>query len=230
MIAQRFQSDGVNEVVAVGDGSAIWPQGLSAIQSTYNPSWVATNESDFSGDVGADYNPIYLKNVVTSTPLTPPEAIWQSPGTQQCVRLDRKDYPSNHINAYDATLPESEETWLGIELACTDMALFTDIAQAAGKNLTVDSFVKAGYGLRNVLLPGTNAHHFVRPRTGRTHWDRCTWCTTTRPPRRWSSPTSRRPADVAGQRSRIGSGPPAPRTHPELCRTELRGEPGPKRR
>ena len=157
VIAQRFQSDGVNEVVAVGDGSAIWPQGLSAIQSTYNPSWVATNESDFSGDVGADYNPIYLKNVVTSTPLTPPEAIWQSPGTQQCVRLDRKDYPSNHINAYDATLPESEETWLGIELACTDMALFTDIAQAAGKNLTVDSFVKAGYGLRNVLLPGTNA-------------------------------------------------------------------------
>ncbi len=157
VIAQKFESDGVNEVVAVGDGSAIWPQGLSALQSTYNPSWVATNESDFSGDVGADYNPIYLENVVTSTPLTPPEAIWQSPGTQQCVRLDRKDYPSNHINAYDATLPESEETWLGIELACTDMALFTDIAKAAGKNLTVASFVKAGYGLKNVLLPGTNA-------------------------------------------------------------------------
>ena len=157
LIAQKFQSDGVNEVVAVGYGSATWAQGLSAIQSTYNPSWVATNESDFSGDVGADYNPIYLKNVVTSTPLTPPEAIWQSPGTQQCVRLDRKDYPSNHINAYNATLPESAETWLGIELACTDMALFTDIAQAAGKNLTVASFVKAGYGLKNVLLPGTNS-------------------------------------------------------------------------
>jgi hypothetical protein len=157
VIAQKFQSDGVNEVVAVGDGSAVWAQGLSAIQSTYNPPWVATNESDFSGDVGADDNPIYLKNVVTSSPLTPPAAIWSNPGTQKCVTLDRKDYPSNHINAYNASLPESDETWLGIELACTDMALFTDVAQAAGKNLTVASFMKAGYRLRNVLLPGTNA-------------------------------------------------------------------------
>ena len=157
VIAQKFQSDGVNEVVAVGDGSATWAQGLSDIQSTYNPPWVATSESDFSGDVGGDYNPIYLKNVVTSSPLTPPAAIWSNPGTQKCVALDRKDYPSNHINAYNATLPESEITFMGIELACTDMALFTDIAKAAGKNLTVASFVKAGYGLKNVLLPGTNA-------------------------------------------------------------------------
>jgi hypothetical protein len=157
VIAQKFQSDGVNEVVAVGDGSATWAQGLSAIQSTYNPSWVATSESDFSGDVGANYNPIYLKNVVTSSPLTPPAALWSRPGTQKCVALDRKDYPSNHINDYSATLPESEITFMGIELACTDMALFTDIAKAAGENLTVASFVKAGYGLKNVLLPGTNA-------------------------------------------------------------------------
>jgi Periplasmic binding protein len=156
-IAEKFQSDGVNEVVAVGYGSATWAQGLSDTQSTYNPPWVATNESDFSGDIGADYNPIYLKNVVTSSPLTPPAAIWSSPGTQKCVALDRKDYPSNHINAYSATLPESEITFMGIELACTDMALFTDIAKAAGKNLTVSSFVKAGYGLKNVQLPGTNA-------------------------------------------------------------------------
>ncbi len=157
VIAQKFLSDGVNEVVAVGDGSAIWAQGLSALQSTYNPSWIATNESDFSGDVGASYNPIYLENVVTSSPLTPPAAIWSSPGTQKCVALDRKDYPSNHINDYSPTLSESEITYMGIELACTDMALFTDIAQAAGKNLTVASFVKAGYGLKNVLLPGSNA-------------------------------------------------------------------------
>ena len=157
VIAQKFQSAGANEVVAVGDGSATWAQGLSDIQSSYNPPWVATNEGDFSGDVGGNFSPVYLKNVVTSSPLTPPAEIWNNPGTQKCVALDRKDYPSNHINAYSATLPESEVTFMGIELACTDMALFTDIAKAAGKNLTVASFIKAGYGLRNVHLPGTNA-------------------------------------------------------------------------
>jgi hypothetical protein len=156
-IVQRFESDGVNEVVAVGDGSAIWPEGLSAIQSTYNPPWVATSEADFTGAVGSDYSPANLSNVVTSSPLTPPAAIWHNAGTQQCVHIIKKAYPSDQIRAYGATVPESEETWLSVELACTDMALFTDIAKAAGKDLTVSSFVHAGYRLKNLMLPGTNA-------------------------------------------------------------------------
>jgi branched-chain amino acid transport system substrate-binding protein len=157
VIAQRFESDGVNEVVAVGDGSAIWPEGLSAIQSIYNPPWVATSESDFTGAVSSSDNPIYLKNMVTSSPLPPPASIWDNSVTQKCVALDRKDYPTNHINAFNASLPDSEETWLGIEIACADMALFTDVATAAGKDLTVSSFVHAGYRLKNLILPGANA-------------------------------------------------------------------------
>jgi hypothetical protein len=156
-IAQRFKSAGVNEVVAVGNGSSIWPEGLSAIQSTYNPPWVATTESDFTGAVGGMYNSTYLSNVVTSSPLTPPAAIWNNAGTQQCVHIIKKAYPSDQINAYSASLPESEATWMSVELACTDMALFTDIAKAAGKNLTVASFAHAGYGLKNLLLPGAAA-------------------------------------------------------------------------
>jgi hypothetical protein len=154
-IAQRFKSDGVNEVVAVGDGSAVWPQGLSAIQSSYNPAWIATNEADLSGQVGGDNNPTYLKNVVTSSPLTPPAEIWSNAGTQQCVKIVRKAFPSDHINAYSPTLPESEITFMGVEFACTDMALFADIARAAGKHLTVSSFTRAGYNLKNAIIPGT---------------------------------------------------------------------------
>jgi hypothetical protein len=157
VIAQKFQSDGINEVVAVGDGSAIWPEGLSSIQSTYNPPWVATNEADFTGAVGGSYNPVYLSNVVTSSPLTPPPAIWNNAGTQQCVHIIKKAYPSDGIRAFNASLPESEATWMSVELACTDMALFADIAKAAGKNLTVQSFDHAGYGLKNLALPGANA-------------------------------------------------------------------------
>ena len=157
VIAQKFQSDGVNEVVAVGDGSAIWPEGLSSIQSTYNPPWVAENESNFTGAVGGKYSSTYLSNVVTSTALTPPKEIWTNAGTQQCVHTIKKAYPSDQINAFSASLPESEATWMSVELACTDMALFSDIAKAAGKDLTVQSFVHAGYGLKNLVLPGTGA-------------------------------------------------------------------------
>jgi hypothetical protein len=157
LIAQRFKSAGVNEVVAVGNGSSIWAEGLSAIQSTYNPSWVATNESNFTGSVGGKYNPAYLSNVITSSPLTPPAAIWNNGGTQRCVHIIKKAYPSDQIRAYGPSVPESEATWMSVEFACTDMALFADIAKAAGKNLTVSSFVHAGYGLKNLMLPGNNA-------------------------------------------------------------------------
>ena len=157
VIAQRFQSDGVNEVVAVGDGSADWPEGLSSIESTYNPPWVATSEDDFTGAVSSDDSPAYLSNVVTSNALPPPASIWDNAGTQRCVHIVKKAFPSDQIRAYGAAVPESEETWLSVELACTDMALFTDIAEAAGKNLTVSSFTHAGYGLKNLVLPGSNA-------------------------------------------------------------------------
>jgi hypothetical protein len=157
VIAQRFQATGVSEVVAVGYGGAVWPEGLSAIQSSYNPPWVATSESDFTGDVGGSNDPKYLANVVTSSPIASGATIWADPGIQRCVKLARKAYPSDHINTYSATAPGSEQTWTGIEQACTDVALFSAIAKAAGKHLTVASFVHAAYGLRNVVIPGSTA-------------------------------------------------------------------------
>jgi hypothetical protein len=156
-IAERFKSSGVNLVVAVGDGGPIWPAGLSADQSTYNPPYVVTNEGNFSGAVGSHYNPAYLAPAVMSTPVTPPAAVWNNAGTQRCVHLVKKAYPSDGIRAYDASLPASKATWMSVEFACSDMALFAAIAKAAGKDLTVSSFVHAGYGLKNVVLPGSNA-------------------------------------------------------------------------
>jgi hypothetical protein len=156
VISQRFKSDGVDEVVAVGDGAAIWPEGLSAIQSTYNPPWVATNEEDFNGAVGADDGPAYLTNVVTASPLGNPAALWNNAGMQRCVHIIKKAYPSDQIRAFNATVPESEATWTAVEEACPYVALFEDIAKAAGKDLTVSSFVHAGYGLKSVI-PGSNA-------------------------------------------------------------------------
>jgi hypothetical protein len=155
-IAQRFKSAGATEVVAVGTGGAVWPGGLSNIQSTYNPPWVATVESDFNGAVGSGDATAYLSNVLTATALPPPAEIWNNAGIQQCVHIIKKAYPSDGIRTFNASLPESEQTWTSVEIACSTLALFEHIAKAAGKNLTVSSFVHAGYGLRNVVLPGGN--------------------------------------------------------------------------
>jgi len=42
-----------------------------------------------------------------------------------------------------------------VEWACQYLEIFAKIADAAGKNLTVASFTKAGYGLKNVTFPGS---------------------------------------------------------------------------
>ena len=52
------------------------------------------------------------------------------------------------------TTPGSGETFEAVLQACQNMAMFTKIAGAAGKDLTIASFTKAGYGLRNVTFPG----------------------------------------------------------------------------
>jgi hypothetical protein len=156
-IAQRFQAEGVNEVVAIGTGAAVWPEGLSATQSTYNPPWVATNANDFNGAVSSGDSPVYLSTVVTSNSLTPPVAAWENAGTQHCVHLIKKAYPSDQIRAYNASLPASKATWTSVEIACPAVALFAEIAKAAGKNLTVSNFVHAGYRLKNLALPGNIA-------------------------------------------------------------------------
>ena len=155
VIAQRFKGAGVDEVVAVGYGSSVWPEAQSANQSTYNPPWVATNSADLNGYIGGNDNPTYVKNVVTSTPTVAPAQSWQTAAMQKCVAIIRKAYPSDAISAPPKVATNSPDvTYAAPEAACVELALFTTIAKAAGRNLTVAGFIRAGEHLRNIVLPG----------------------------------------------------------------------------
>ena len=79
VIAQKFESAGANEVVAVGTGSSSWPTYEQQNQSTYNPSWVANElerlDGILTGQSSAD--PTYLTNVVTTSPLPDTDQTWE---------------------------------------------------------------------------------------------------------------------------------------------------------
>jgi hypothetical protein len=155
IIAQRFQSSGVNEVVAVGEGSLVWPDALQANQSTYHPPFIATNEGTIQTAVlAASISPTYLRGVLTSSPVPSNYQIWHTPFVQHCDQVVRKAYPSDKITPPSNPITGSDQTFFSVESACINMALFTIIAKAAGKDLTQTSFVKAGYGLRNTTIPG----------------------------------------------------------------------------
>ncbi len=158
LITERFQQAGVNEVVAVGTGSTIWPESLADNQSTYSPPWIATSEPSIEAAVlGSAIAPKYLKNVLTSSPVPSNYQIWHTPAVQKCDTVVHKAYPALKITPPTNPLTGSDQTFYAVEAACLNLALFDSIAKAAGKNLTVSSFTHAGYGLKNAAIPGAGA-------------------------------------------------------------------------
>ena len=158
IITQRFQSSGVNEVVAVGEGSLVWPDALQANQSTYHPPFVATVEGTIETAVlAASIAPTYLRGVLTSSPVPSNYQIWHTPFVQHCYQVVRKAYPTDKITPPTNPISGSDQTFFSVEAACINLALFTTIAKAAGKDLSVASFEKAGYALHGATIPGAAA-------------------------------------------------------------------------
>jgi hypothetical protein len=162
-IALRFQDAGVNEVVGVGGtGATTWPRALQDNQSRYKPPWIATNVTALASYVASakGKNP-YLDNVMTASPVSSAYQVWTDPAVQKCAAIVRKAYPLDPIAApVNPSSPQaassgSDTTYAAVEAACQDLAIFAKIADAAGKDLTVASFTKAGYQLRNVTFPGS---------------------------------------------------------------------------
>jgi phosphoribosylcarboxyaminoimidazole (NCAIR) mutase len=161
-IAQRFQSAGVSVVVGVGgSGSTTWPRALKDNQSTYKPQFIASDESALlSYVVSAKGNP-YLNNVLSASSVPNGYQQWQDPAVQKCAAVVRKAHPTDPMTPpVNPTSPQAaanstDTTYNATLQACQYLAIFAKIANAAGKNLTVASFTKAGYGLKNMTFPGS---------------------------------------------------------------------------
>ena len=156
VIVQRFKEAGVSEVIAVGTGSYVWPKSLQAIQSSYNPPWVATIEGDVEPAVltAPSISSRYLTNLLTSNSTPPNELFWRTPSEQRCARVVHKAYPTDKITPPTNPQIGSDESFFAVEAACINLGLFAVIAKAAGKNLTTSSFIQAGYRLRDTVVPG----------------------------------------------------------------------------
>jgi hypothetical protein len=162
-IALHFKDAGVNEVIGVGgSGATEWPRALKDTQSTYDPPWIATNITALQSDVAADKGGnSYYDNVLAATPIPSPYQQWKDPAMQKCAAIVRKAYPSDAIarpadpTSSQANVDSENTTYNAVESACQNLAILAKIADKAGKDLTVASFTKAGYGLRNVTFPGS---------------------------------------------------------------------------
>jgi hypothetical protein len=158
-IGLRFKNAGINVVIGVGgSGSTTWPRAQLDLQSTYKPTYIATSESSLISYVQSTKgaNP-YLDHVLAATSQPDPYQQWQDPAIKKCAAVVHKAYPTDTITPPpnpNTQVAGTDTIYQSVIEACQYMGLFTAIADAAGKNLTVASFTKAGYGLRKATIPG----------------------------------------------------------------------------
>ena len=155
-IAQKFQSSGVNLVVAVGNSGNGWPTSLQQNQSNYMPRFIATDYTDLNAYTAnkAGHSNAILKNVLTAGPIPPASVWWNDPAMKKCIAAIHKAEPTAAINNPVTATSSTPVTWTAPQVACQQMALLTDIVKAAGKTLNNQTFMKGGQSLAHVTLPG----------------------------------------------------------------------------
>jgi hypothetical protein len=73
---------------------------------------------------------------------------------KKCVATIQKAEPTAVINNPVTASSTTPVTWTAPEVACQQLALFTDIVKAAGKALNNQTFEKGGQSLTDVTIPG----------------------------------------------------------------------------
>jgi hypothetical protein len=156
VIAQKFQSSGVNLVVAVGNSGNGWPAGLQSNQSSYRPGLVATDYIDLDAYTSnkAGYTQSILKGAITAGGIPPANILWGDPAMKRCVATIHAAEPSATINNPITATASTPVTWTAPETACSQVALFEDIVKAAGKTLNNQTFARGGASLTHVSIPG----------------------------------------------------------------------------
>jgi ABC-type branched-subunit amino acid transport system substrate-binding protein len=148
VIAERFREDGVDTVLVVGNAIQLFATALG--KTDYRPQLLATNQNTYLGYLG---NPGHDKGVLEDSITGGVAVEFDEPGYAKCRKVVEKATGEKIKDPVDLEDGETE-TSVSASNACYNIGLFAAIAKAAGKDLTVQSFGKAGESMKSVDIPG----------------------------------------------------------------------------
>ena len=145
-IAERFKSDGIKTVLLVGGTPSAFTNGLK--NSDYRPKLVGTNFSTFqAAAINKATDPAFYKGAVTADI----GADFNDPSLQKCYKTVEKVTGDTILEHPETGKPDYQAS---ARNACQYVSLFSQLATAAGKDLTVAGFGKAAAKLGSVTIPG----------------------------------------------------------------------------
>lgn len=145
-IVERFDSDGINKILFVGTSAVQFGNVLA--QTDYRPRMIVLNYTILRAFVQNPGSAVDVaKNAIGAYTLTD----FNDPTLQKCFKVVEKEL--GYV-VKETVGPDEPDYRSSSEIACRAIGLFAAIAEAAGKNLTVESFGKAP--LKGSLeVPGT---------------------------------------------------------------------------
>lgn len=84
---------------------------------------------------------------------------WEDPAIRECIDLVEAETGTTILDP-NTRAPEEPENIVSVAAACRDVSLFVAIAEAAGGDLTNESFAAAGAELGDFHIPGFGLGHY----------------------------------------------------------------------
>ncbi len=145
-IMERFKTDGVKTVLLVGGAVNSVTNALS--KTDYRPRIAATNARNLAS---AASNPATDPSVMKTALAADSGFIFSDPALKKCFSVIEKATGHEIVE----NVPQGEPQYrVSAQTACEYVSLFSQLAKAAGKNLTVESFGKAIANTKSVNVTG----------------------------------------------------------------------------
>ena len=145
-IAEKFKSEGIKTVLLVGAAPSAFSNALK--NTDYRPKLVGTPFSTFQGAaLNKATDPSLWKGSATADIA----ADFNDPSLQKCYSTVTKATGDKII---ERAAPGTPDYQASARAACQYISLFSQLAGAAGKDLTVAGFGKAAEKLGSVTVPG----------------------------------------------------------------------------
>ena len=145
-IAEKFKSEGIKTVLLVGAAPSAFSNALK--NTDYRPKLVGTPFSTFQGAaLNKATDPALWKGSATADIA----ADFNDPSLQKCYSTVTKATGDKIV---ERAAPGTPDYQASARAACQYISLFSQLAGAAGKDLTVAGFGKAAEKLGSVTVPG----------------------------------------------------------------------------
>ena len=152
VIAERFQSAGVDTVVTVANAALTTAQGLEP--TGFRPRLLATGFESLSSYIATEggFDETVVQDALSGGYATA-NVQYEDPLMQDCAGIV-EDATGETLPNPAETQPGDPEPYVSVFAACIQLNLFRQIAEAAGDELDNGTFGQAGYTLGDVEMPG----------------------------------------------------------------------------